>query len=116
MGEAIFKVTTIVELVKERRGKKIKKEYEKIVFDGRVFTGRQAFRAGLVDKVGSIDDALEYLKLRKIDLKKFPIHEIDLLKKDDGFFNKFLGLASVFFENVRSSKNHNRIMAITPEN
>ncbi len=49
-----------VELVMENRGKKLK-DFEK-VSDGRVLLGRDALKYGLVDGVGSYEDALEKVK------------------------------------------------------
>jgi protease-4 len=42
-------------------GRKLKIEQVKPVADGRVFTGRQALELKLVDKIGSFDDAVEFI-------------------------------------------------------
>jgi protease-4 len=60
-----------VELVKERRGEKLNPKFYDIIFDGRVFTGRQALKLGLIDKVGGIEDVERFLFLNKIDVNKF---------------------------------------------
>jgi protease-4 len=97
-------------LVQERRGDKIKKT-GKTVFDGRVFTGRQALEAGLIDEIGGTKEALTYLQNNKIDTKKLSVHEIEITKKDEKFFDKFYGLLP-FFDGVNSKSSSHQIMAI----
>ena len=79
-----------VELVKERRGEKLNSKFYNIIFDGRIFTGRQALEMGLVDKVGGIEDAEKYLLLNKIDVNKIPIQEVEIVEKDNKIIDKFL--------------------------
>jgi protease-4 len=43
-------------------GRKLKVETVRQLADGRVFTGRQARSAGLVDKIGGLDDAVDEAK------------------------------------------------------
>ena len=100
------------DLVKERRGKKINPKLTNVVFDGRVFTGRQAIKAGLVDEIGGKDQALKYLSTKNIDVKKLPVVEVKLFDEEDGFLGKFFGSFS-WFSSVENSLNQGqRIMAI----
>jgi protease-4 len=101
-----------VELVKERRGNKLNKSQLSEIFDGRIFTGRQALKVGLIDQVGSKQDALNYLGKQKIDIKKLPLHDVEIKKTDKRFFDKFLNLLPFFSGN--SVKNNQRIMAVMP--
>ena len=57
------------------RGKKLKKPIDDLA-GGRVYTGRQALDLGLVDKIGSLEDALKFAaseaKLEKYELRVVP--------------------------------------------
>jgi protease-4 len=97
-------------LVQERRGDKIKKN-ARTVFDGRVFTGRQALEAGLIDGIGGTKEALTYLQNNKIDTKKLSVHEVEIAEKNEKFFDKFFGFLP-FFDGVNSKSSSHQIMAI----
>lgn len=101
------------DLVRERRAEKINKEFSNIVFDGRVFTGRQALKAGLIDEIGGKEEAISYLEENKIDVKNLPIKEVEIIEKEGKFLDKFLGLIP-FFDGVKSAKSSHQIMAIMP--
>lgn len=101
------------DLVRERRGEKINKEFSNIVFDGRIFTGRQALKAGLIDEIGGREEALSYLEGNKIDVKNLPIKEVEIVEKEGKFLDKFFGLIP-FFDGVKSAKSSHQIMAIMP--
>ncbi len=79
------------DLVKERRAGKLNPKAQNIIFDGRVFTGRQALAVGLVDEIGGEEQALKYLSQKNIDIKRTPVVKVDLIKDDEGFLRKFLG-------------------------
>ena len=66
------------------------KEYLPQIFDGRIFTGRQALAVGLVDKIGGEKDALEYLKSQKLMLENLPLREVKISENKKRFFDKFL--------------------------
>ena len=67
----------------------IKKEELKKFADGRVFSGRQALKLKLVDKLGNIQDAIEEArKLAGLKKNEFSIIE---LKEEEEFLNKLLG-------------------------
>ncbi len=57
------------------------------IADGRIFTGRQAINAGLVDTLGGFEDAVSYLKKLVGAPEKSPIVE---KKIKDGFFKRLL--------------------------
>ncbi|MBP7710568.1 MAG: signal peptide peptidase SppA [Rickettsiales bacterium] len=99
------------DLVLDRRGARINKNFANIVFDGRVFTGRQALRAGLIDQIGGKDQALSYLEANKVNVKKLPLHEIEIVKKDEKFLDKFTGLIP-FLDGVKTANSSHQIMAI----
>lgn len=99
------------DLVRERRGERLNKKFADTIFDGRVFTGRQALQVGLIDKVGGKDDALFYLSTNKIDVKKLSVREVEITKKDGKFFDKFFGFLP-FFNGGKSANSHHQIMAI----
>jgi protease-4 len=101
-----------VDLVKERRGDKLNKTQLNKIFDGRVFTGRQALEVGLIDKVGGKKDALDYLETQKIDVKNLPINDVEIEKNDKRFFDKFLNLLPFF--SGKEFKNSGQIMAVMP--
>jgi len=100
-----------VELVKERRGNKINPKFYDIIFDGRVFTGRQALKFGLIDRVGGIEDVEKFLLFNKIDINKTPIQEIEIVKKDNNIIDKFLNILP-FYQDLKGRDNHSKIMAI----
>ncbi len=97
------------DLVKERRGEKLNKKEMTKIFDGRVFTGRQALAAGLIDEIGDKDSALKYLvEKHKID-KNISIREIKV-KVPNEFINKLL--SALPFSNFTSGLTSNKIMAV----
>ena len=100
-----------VELVKERRGNKLNPKFYNIIFDGRIFTGRQALEMGLIDKVGGIEDVEKYLLLNKIDVNKIPIQEIEIVEKDNKIIDKFLNILP-FYQELKGRNNQSKIMAI----
>lgn len=100
-----------VELVEKRRGALLNKKLYNEIFDGRVFTGRQALNAGLVDKIGDKEDILKFFESKKIDVKKLTIREVEIVKKDKKFLDNFLGLLP-FIKQNNSLNNSHKIMAI----
>ena len=56
------------------RGNRLKKKLDEIA-GGRVFTGRQALDLGLVDKIGTLDDAIRHVA-RQANLKDFDVRVI----------------------------------------
>jgi protease-4 len=99
------------DLVRDRRGAKINKNFSNTAFDGRIFTGRQALEAGLIDEIGGQEKAISYLEANKIDVKKLPVREIEISKKDERFFDKIFGILP-FFDEVKNKNSTHQIMAI----
>jgi len=98
------------DLVLERRKGKIDTKNLKTIIDGRIFTGRQALKAGLIDQVGTEDDALTYLE-KNYKITKLPTKDVSLKKSDNKFFEKILNGASV--DNILSGNFANKkLMAI----
>lgn len=99
------------DLVRERRGERLVKDTSNVL-DGRVFTGRQALKVGLVDEIGGKEQALNYLeKSHKIDVKNLPVAEIEIEKKETKFFDKVMGIIP-FFNGTNSLNKSHGIMAI----
>jgi protease-4 len=61
--------------VVEARGERLKKEIDEIA-DGRVYTGQQALELGLVDKIGTLEDAIDHVakeaKVEDYEIRTLP--------------------------------------------
>ncbi len=80
------------ELVQQRRAVNLDKKNLASIIDGRVFTGRQALKSGLIDEIGGKNEALKYLNTeKKVDTNKFLVKKIDLRKPDGALLGKLLG-------------------------
>jgi len=99
------------DLVKSRRGDKIDNKAATVVFDGRVFTGRQALQVGLIDEIGGLDQALSYLENSQINLKDLQIKEVEILEKKESFMDKFMTLLPFSGFDQKAKSGHG-IMAI----
>ena len=101
------------DLVRERRGNKLVKNTS-AVLDGRVFTGRQALKVGLIDEIGDKEQALNYLnKAHKIDTKKLSVKQVAIAKEEGKLLDKFFGFLQ-FFDGAKSLNSSHKIMAIMP--
>ena len=100
-----------VDLVSSRRGDKINKKLSIIAFDGRVFTGRQAFEVGLIDKVGSKIDALLYLKQNNIDVDNMSLKDIKVVKREEKIMDRVFGMIP-FLNSVKSMSQGGELMTI----
>ncbi len=98
------------DLVKARRGAKLSKSNYSQAFDGRVFTGRQALKIGLVDEIGDKNSALKYLK-EKHGISGLEVKKVELENPRDILFKKLSG--SIPFIGIKGDSN-NKIMAILP--
>lgn len=99
------------DLVRQRRGDKLVKD-TRFVLDGRVFTGRQALRVGLIDEIGGAEQALTYFeKAHKIDIKNLPIKEIAIAREEKSFLDGLKNMLP-FFEKVDALTQKHQIMAI----
>jgi len=63
-----------VEMVAERRG--MAYDDARALADGRIYSGRQAVQAGLVDEVGGVDEALAWLSRAHDVSDELPLHDI----------------------------------------
>jgi protease-4 len=88
----------------ERRKIKITEAQE--IANGQVYTGRQALEYGLIDKIGTEEDALSYFKDNSIDVDNMAIVDFNIYKKN----NKFSILNN--FINSKISNTINGVMAI----
>ena len=60
--------------VTDARGAKLKKPIDELA-GGRVYTGRQAMELGLVDRIGTLDDAVKFAA-EKADLKEYELRVV----------------------------------------
>lgn len=90
-------------------GRKINKEEVKKLADGRIYSGRQAFKAKLVDELGTYDDALT--GIQKLTREKFSLSRD--LEVDDG---KGMGfLASLVESSTKVPTPEGLLKGILPE-
>lgn len=101
------------DLVSHRRQGKLIKNTRRVL-DGRVFTGRQALKVGLVDEIGGKDQALRYLNEKhKIDIKKLSVKQVLVKKQETKFLDRFMSFLP-FFDGAKSLNSGSGIMAIMP--
>ena len=100
-----------VQLVEARRGQKLKDVSRETIFDGRIFTGRQALAVGLIDAIGGQDEALAYLNQAQKADTNLPVHNIDIIEKETAMWDKFLS-ALPFLRHLNSSSSVKGIMAL----
>jgi protease-4 len=67
------------------RGKKLKKPIDELA-GGRVYSGRQALELGLVDKIGTLDDAVKFAASEA----KLDKYELRVVPEPKGFFEMLL--------------------------
>jgi protease-4 len=67
------------------RGKRLKKPLDELA-GGRVYTGQQALELGLVDKIGSMQDAIEFIAAQA----KTKDYEIRVVPEPKNFFEKLM--------------------------
>lgn len=72
------------------------------IANGQIYTGRQALEFGLIDKIGTEDDAIEYLKDNKVDMDEIEIVDYDI-KHSDSFISSvkkdLFGITNGLFRN-----------------
>ncbi len=102
------------ELVRERRGEKLNKIDAAKVFDGRVFTGRQALKAGLIDEIGGKEQALVYLKTKEIDVDSLDVKEVAITESKDQLLEKLMGYLP-FATSAKLFGSSHGIMAVMPQ-
>ncbi|MBI2826354.1 MAG: signal peptide peptidase SppA [Planctomycetia bacterium] len=72
--------------VTEIRGSRLKKEIDQLA-GGRVYTGQQALELGLVDRIGTLTDAIHYVA----EQAKIDKYEIRAVPEPKSFFETLLG-------------------------
>lgn len=100
-------------LVKDRRKDKLNEKSLATIFDGRVFTGRQALKLGLVDEIGDKNSAISYIQ-KKLGEKDLPIKDVLILKRENNVLEHFFGKIP-FLNNSSSNSSGQQIMAIMHE-
>lgn len=78
-----------VNMVAERRKLPIARARE--LADGRVFTGRQAQSAGLIDALGGENEARTWLQGRGVGTE-LPVREVQIQREDDGWRDLFTSM------------------------
>lgn len=78
-----------VDIVAERRG--LERSDALILADGRIFTGRQALDAKLIDAIGGEEAALDWLATKGVD-KKLPVRDWEPASRGGGFFTADLAV------------------------
>ena len=96
------------DLVRQRRGAKL---LSPISLDGRVLTGRQALKLGLVDEIGGEEDAIAYLQQKHNIDHSLSIVDISLEKKETDFVDKIID-SLPFAQKTNSAFSNKGIMAI----
>ena len=86
-----------INLVKIER--KLDNNKTQLISDGRIFTGQSAVQLGLIDSIGNIKEAKEYLKT-EYNITKLPLLDFQIIKKEK-FIERFL---SYFTGNVNVNK------------
>jgi len=77
-----------VQLVSERR--KLSDDEVQLASDGRLFTGRQALEAKLVDELGGMADARRWLKTNHGVPGNLPMFDVDIKVRDKGLLARLL--------------------------
>jgi len=96
------------DLVRQRRGAKL---LSPISLDGRVLTGRQALKLGLVDEIGGEEDAIVYLQQKHNIDHSLSVVDISLEKKETDFVDKIID-SLPFAQKANSAFSNKGIMAI----
>ena len=96
------------DLVRQRRGAKL---LSPISLDGRVLTGRQALKLGLIDEIGGGEDAIAYLQQKHNIDHSLSVVDISLEKKETDFVDKIID-SLPFAQKANSVFSNKGIMAI----
>ena len=88
-----------INLVKKERN--LDQKTINLISDGRIFTGKSARKLGLIDNIGNLEEAKNYLneKYKIIDL---PVHEFNIIK-EASFTEKF-------YSGLKSSLNLSKLL------
>ncbi|MGH7136601.1 MAG: signal peptide peptidase SppA, partial [Pirellulales bacterium] len=89
--------------VTDARGEKLKKPIDELA-GGRVYTGRQALELGLVDRLGTLDDAIRFVA----DQAQLKDYELRVVPEPKGFLEQLL-------EDAEGAKDDPRHVALRSE-
>lgn len=78
--------------------------------NGQTYTGRQALKIGLIDKIGNENDAIKYLKSKNIDTDNIKITDYNIKETKNRIIDNFKGFFNLINKNYLG--NPDRIMAI----
>ncbi|MDR1499305.1 MAG: signal peptide peptidase SppA [Rickettsiales bacterium] len=90
----------------ERRKIKITEAQE--IANGQIYTGRQALEYGLVDKIGSENELLEYFREMGVNVDKINFTDFDIRRNSKKF--NFIDVVSNFIKG--NGESDNKVMAI----
>ncbi len=96
------------DLVRQRRGVKL---LSPLSLDGRVLTGRQALKLGLIDEIGGEENAIAYLQQKHSIDHSLSVVDISLEKKETDFVDKIID-SLPFAQKANSAFSNKGIMAI----
>ncbi|MDD4376596.1 MAG: signal peptide peptidase SppA [Eubacteriales bacterium] len=99
-----------VGIVAEGRGMK-KSEVKKIA-DGRIYTAKQAKKIGIIDKIGTLDDAIDDMK-DKYKLRGCEVKDLSY-KKETTFIDRLIGMSPLNNQSVKSQ--YDQLMSLVNEN
>lgn len=81
-----------VDVVAERR--KLSRSVTEALADGRIYTGRQALKTGLIDEIGGEDEAIKWLEKEKKISHKLDVRDVKVEKPATGLLDQFTELAN----------------------
>lgn len=81
-----------VDIVAERR--KLPRDVAEKLSDGRIYTGRQALAAKLIDQLGGEDEAIDWLSKNKKVPASLEIKDVKVESDSNGFLEKFTQMAN----------------------
>ena len=90
-----------INLVKNERN--LNRKTTELISDGRIFTGKSAQDLGLIDDIGNLDEAKNYLNDR-YKIFDLPVHEFKIIKE--------LSFLEKFSSNLTSSLNLTRLLKL----
>lgn len=99
-----------MEMVSKRRN--ITMQKTRILADGRIYTGRQALKVGLVDEIGYQEEAVEYLKnVKGVNTETLRIHDYEIYEPINDFNVKNFFGSLLKIKSLNSNDNYG-MMAI----
>lgn len=81
-----------VDIVSERR--KLSHDIVEKLADGRIYTGRQALKVGLIDEIGGEDEAIQWLEKNKKIAKRFDVKDVKIENDEPTLFEQLTQIAN----------------------